>query len=226
MPPADGAPPGDARAVFGRIYASDHWKGGSGEGSTDRASAPYRAVVERLIGSDDVATVVDVGCGDWQVGSLVDWSPVRYTGVDVVDSVVESDRDRFGSPRVGFVRCDARHDLLPRADLLLAKDVLQHWPTADVQSFLRRSLPAFRYVLLTNDVSSVYWPTGVNEDIALGAWRTLDLERPPFSAAAQWTHDVDVDGQWQKRMTLYASSGARRQRLWSRGNALRRLSRT
>lgn len=55
----------EAREVFSRIYQADHWRGGSGEGSTAVASAPYREVVRRLVGARDVRSVVDIGCGDY-----------------------------------------------------------------------------------------------------------------------------------------------------------------
>src|SRR6185312_8202393 len=100
----------------------------------------YRAVVERLCRARDVRSVVDVGCGDWQLGSLVDWTGVAYTGVDVVPPVVEADRARYGREGVRFEAADALRDPLPTADLLLAKDVLQHWPNGDVEAFLARNL--------------------------------------------------------------------------------------
>jgi len=215
----------DARDTFVQIYNAEAWGGGSGVGSARDATAPYRDVLQRLVRSQDVAAVVDVGCGDWQLGALVDWSTVTYTGLDVVPAVIEANQHRYGQPGVQFELADARHAQLPVADLLLVKDVLQHWPNGDIGAFLHTHLDRYRYVLLTNDVASVHWPGPVNADMALGGWRTLDLEVAPFQQPAVWRNDYDVRGEWTKRMLLYASKAAQRRSFWSL-SALQRLSRT
>ena len=206
-----------AADVFDKIYQTDHWRGGSGEGSTTEATAPYRHIVERFVVSPEVRRVVDVGCGDWQLGSLVDWNGVHYTGLDVVKSVIDTNFRRWGGPRTDFDVADARDTYLPSGDLLLVKDVLQHWPHADVAAFLARELPRFPYALLTNDLASVHWTGPINEDIALGQWRTLDLEAAPFEVVARRRWDFDVRGEWTKRVLLVANS-----RRWSAGRVLPR----
>ncbi len=196
----------DAEDIYREIYATDHWQGGSGPGSTADASAEYRQIVQRLLASIEIRRVLDVGCGDWQVGSLLDWSGIDYTGVDVVSPVIEADRARFGSAKVHFEVADARAGTLPPADLLLIKDVLQHWPTADVQRFLAETLPRYRYALITNDIASSHFTGVLNQDIEMGSWRTLDLQAPPFGLAAKAHWDYDIQGQWTKRVLLVSHS--------------------
>jgi SAM-dependent methyltransferase len=195
--------------VFGHIYEQDHWDGGSGVGSAPDATEPYRVVLTEMLASSDVRSVVDVGCGDWQLGSLVDWSPVDYRGLDVVPAVVEANKSRFAGPKVRFDLLDARLETPPAADLLLAKDVLQHWSNADVAAFLKTNLGRYRYCLITNDLASTHWDGDVNHDVLLGEWRTVDLEAAPFGHRAVWRRDFSVRGEWTKRMTLYASRAAR-----------------
>lgn len=197
----------DAAEVFGRIYDTDHWQGGSGPGSTSDATEYYRMIVRRLLASRQIRSVVDIGCGDWQVGSLIDWTGVNYTGIDVVSSVIERNQQMFGSERVKFAHLDVRTATLPCADLLIVKDVLQHWPTSDVLRFVHSELSRFRFALLTNDIASRDYGGPVNEDIEIGAWRTLDLEASPFTltARARWTYEVG-GGRWTKRVLLLANS--------------------
>jgi SAM-dependent methyltransferase len=212
--------PNEAGAVFGQIYLEDQWDGGSGIGSAPDATAPYRLLLADLLAADDVHTVLDVGCGDWQLGSLVDWSPVRYVGVDAVAHVIEDNRARFGDRGVDFRVVDARRDALPSADVLLVKDVLQHWSNADVEAFLRTNLGRYRYCVLTNDVASTHWSGDVNQDVLLGEWRTLDLEAAPFGRRAAWRADFDVRGEWTKRVALCASPAARATARFRRRSAL------
>ena len=210
----------DAGEVFARIYEADDWDGGSGEGSARDATVSYREVLDRVIQSWDVRTVVDVGCGDWQLGELVDWSPVRYVGWDVVPAVVEANKQKFGH-KVEFHLGDARTEPLPKADLLIAKDVLQHWPNSDIREFLAKQHPRYRYMLITNDISSVHWTGPVNSESGLGGWRTLDLEAPPFLERPAWRADYEIRGEWTKRMLLFARGASTH----LPGSALNRLRR-
>jgi SAM-dependent methyltransferase len=202
----------DAQRVFADIYRADLWNGGSGVGSAPDATGPYRRLVRQMLASPEITSVVDVGCGDWQLGSLVDWSGVHYIGIDIVPEVVEENVRRFGARGVEFRVADALNGTLPVGDLLLVKDVLQHWPLADVHPFLRGPARDFPFALLTNDLASVYWDSPVNADIALGAWRTLDLEAPPFSVEARWHGDYPVHGRFTKRAVLLAQ-----ERWWCQG---------
>jgi len=215
----------DAEDIYNRIYADDHWQGGSGPGSTADASAEYRRIVQRLLVSPEIRRVLDVGCGDWQVGSLLDWSGVDYTGVDVASTVIGANQERYGSSNVHFRSADARTGALPPADLLLIKDVLQHWPTADVQRFLTETVPRYRYALITNDIASTHFTGELNQDIEMGAWRTLDLEAPPFGVSARAHWDFDIRGEWTKRVLL-VSSGRRWQVAEAIPRSVRRIARS
>ena len=143
----------EALGVFRQIYASDHWKGGSGEGSDVAVTEAYRRVLSAVLRGCDVETVVDAGCGDWQFSRLVDWSATRYRGFDIVPEVIESNRSAYGSENIQFDVADVRTEGLPGADLLVCKDVLQHWDELSIRVFLARHLRHYRYALVTNDVA-------------------------------------------------------------------------
>jgi len=213
--------------AFRRIYESDHWKGGSGEGSHVDATAAYRLVLQTVLGASDVSTVVDAGCGDWQFSRLVDWTGIRYTGVDIVPQVVAANNEAFGRAGVEFVTADIRLAPLPPGDLLVCKDVLQHWDLASVHAFLARNLRRYRYALVTNDVASVHIDDAMlNAEIPIGAWRPLDLERAPFSRRARWRHDYDIRGEWTKRSLLFVRRRDLPVAAFRRASALRQARRT
>jgi SAM-dependent methyltransferase len=170
-----------------------------------------------------VQTVVDAGCGDWQFSRLVDWHAVRYIGLDVVPEVVDANRAAYGTPGIEFVCDDIRHATLPRGDLLICKDVLQHWDVASIRRFLANNLHRYRYALVTNDVASVHWPADrLNAEIPIGHWRTLDLERPPFAEHASWRADYDIRGEWTKRVLLFVRRRGRVRARLRKDSALNR----
>ena len=84
------------KTIFEEMYQKKIWGGGSGVGSLPEATVRYRAVLQKLLADYHVRSVVDIGCGDWQTGSRVDWTGIEYTGIDIVAEVIEADRKRYG----------------------------------------------------------------------------------------------------------------------------------
>ena len=180
------------RDVFERIYRNNEWGCGSGEGSFPEHTTRYAAFLERFVRERGVRSVLDVGCGDWQFSRSIDWGAASYVGMDVVASVIEANTREFARPASGargaivFRLYDGDPGKLPAADLLIVKDVLQHWSNAAVMAFLP-VVANYRYALITNCISpsrKLRVTTG-NRDIADGEMRHLDLRRPPFGLKAR-----------------------------------------
>ncbi len=185
---------------FEEIYATSEWGKGSGEGSYVEHTKPYVRFLERFIRTNDVRSVVDMGCGDWQFSQTVNWQGARYQGFDIVESVVRENQSRFSSGTIEFFLYEGDPTALPEADLLIAKDVLQHWSQDRVQAFLP-VIQRYRFALITNCVE----PNGEtpNQEIEDGAFRRLDINAAPFHWQAkevfQFTHHQSwVDRYWKK----------------------------
>ena len=56
-------------------------------------------------------------------------------------------------------------------DLILIKDVMQHWPNHIIDYFLKTIVPRFKYALLTNDMTN-----GTQADIGFGSFRPLNFD--------------------------------------------------
>jgi SAM-dependent methyltransferase len=110
------------RDVFSDIYRTEHWRGGSGAGSSPEAQAHYRDTLRRVLDEPRIASVVDVGCGDWQCSGLVDWARISHVGVDVVPAVVARNAADHGSDGVRFRCLDATRVSLPPAQPLWSED--------------------------------------------------------------------------------------------------------
>lgn len=170
------------KRVFNRYYSRDTWiGGGSGTGSTIENTVAYRVLLSSFLRDNQVASAVDLGCGDWQFSRHVDWTGVDYLGVDV-SSVVLENTAKFTRPGVRFLELDASAGDLPSADLLIAKDVLQHWSNADIAHFLP-SLRKFKYALITNGSDKTARTT--NSDIKAGECRPVDLSVAPFGLSGE-----------------------------------------
>jgi glycosyltransferase involved in cell wall biosynthesis/SAM-dependent methyltransferase len=175
------------REKFSEIYQKNEWGYGSGVGSLPVNNVSYMKFVQSFLQSCDIKSVVDFGCGDWQFTRFMDWSGTSYVGLDLVPSLIESNRKAFARPGLSFeVYRDI--DELPTADLLLCKDVFQHLPNDTVGEYLAGFKRKFKFLLITNDDQP---ESLVNCDIEAGGWRPVRLDRPPFSERApiilSWT---------------------------------------
>lgn len=134
------------KEIFTEIYEKNIW-GGSGGGSSPENTVEYRALLQKFLKDHDIKTVVDYGCGDWSFSKLIDWSDVLYVGMDCVESVVEENFYKFGSENIKFL---SPLGVMVQSDLLILKDVLQHWSNKDIDIFLRSVVNNHKYILITN----------------------------------------------------------------------------
>ena len=129
-------------------------------------------------------TVVDLGCGDWQFSPYVYHDlGVRYVGYDVVLSVIEENRSRWASQDVTFEHLEFTSHIgeVQDAELYIMKDVLQHWSSQRIRTFLRQlrtSKPSLRYILVCNCAEPKDWPEA---DIMDGGWRPLSSMHAPLN---------------------------------------------
>jgi SAM-dependent methyltransferase len=183
--------PSKTEQAFTDIYQGATWgtndagAGNSGTGSTAQSTVEYRALLQTFLADKGIRSVVDAGCGDWEFSQLIDWKGVDYKGYDIVASVVEQDRKKFGKPGIQFFVGNIVEDNLPAADLLISKHVLQHLPNKDVTTFIKKQIPKYKYALLTSGVDSRTKSADHSIDIEAGGYRPLDITKPPFDVKGE-----------------------------------------
>ena len=165
------------KEVFSKIYKEDLWHGGSGAGSKLENIKEYVDILQKYIDKPEVKTVLDLGCGDWQFSKFLDLSSVSYLGVDVVESVIESNSTSYSASNIKFISRDITTYEVPKADLIICKDVLQHLSNKDVVTILVKIITSSKFSLITNDFNP---DNTENKDIDNGNYRCLDLTLSPF----------------------------------------------
>ena len=166
---------------FSEIYEQNEWGNGSGVGSLPLNNFDYIKFLRMFIERNNIRSVVDFGCGDWQFSRFVGWESVTYTGFDIVESIVAQNQFSFARGNISFRVFTSETDL-PKADLFIIKDVFQHIPNGLIQKYLHAFKTRSRFLLVTNDD----WPAEhlINTDIEDGGWRPVRLDREPFSEVA------------------------------------------
>lgn len=175
--------------IFDFIYAADLWEGGSGAGSFPPATEKYRSYLRDFMAQQGIRSVVDAGCGDWQSSQLIEWRGIDYLGIDV-SSVALNNTKRFAKDGIRFIVGDARTIDLPEADLLILKDVLQHWSNADITAIVPK-FRRFRYCLIANGATEQVRHL-TNTDMPAGGYRPVDLSKPPFGVPGTFVLDYEV----------------------------------
>jgi SAM-dependent methyltransferase len=193
---------GNCKARFEEIYRLHSWSGQSrsGPGSDPANLGQYKRFVDQLlrkIGNGAKLDVIDLGCGDFSSSRCLDFDVIRqYTGVDIVEEVINANRATWGDSSRRFECLDILEEEIPRADVILIKDVLQHLSNAAIKEIVRKALSVCSHLIITNDRKKLIhegtilglpvWrglrKMGVlNENIDNGGSRPLDLGGRPFS---------------------------------------------
>jgi len=143
------------RSVFSRIYAESAWGRGegrfySGGGSHEtEVVEPYvdavRAYLTTLPGPLEL---VDLGCGDFNVGRRFLDLCDRVTACDVVPDLIEHNRRAFRDERLRFEVIDAVADPLPDGNVVCVRQVLQHLMNDQIAAIVAK-LQRYRHCIVT-----------------------------------------------------------------------------
>ena len=150
------------QAIFTSIYENKHWgdneaeqyAGSSGTGSSVEANLlTYAPFLRAFIKLNNIKSVVDCGCGDWRCGPVFyNNLPITYTGIDAYDKLIEAHKVVHSQHTWMCMDFFGKKEEIPSADLLILKDVIQHWKTAEIYEFLDHITASkkFKYILIVN----------------------------------------------------------------------------
>lgn len=157
---------------------------GSGEGSDPDFSRSYIDFVSKFIKEHDIKSVIDLGCGDFRIGSSIDYGAARVIAVDASADHIKNHQEKFKRDGLEFQHYDLRKVDMSAVDLVLIKDVIQHWPTEDIVQWLKKTRP--RFMLCTNDTEggavngNISYPSANRKKLEVNV-RGLNLNTEPFN---------------------------------------------
>lgn len=146
---------------------------------------PYiTAVTAFLISFESPLVVCDLGCGDFNIGQELVKHTEKYIAVDIVRDLIANNKEKFKADNLEFHCLDIATDVLPKADCVIVRQVLQHLSNAEIQRVVEK-LTNFDYVILTEHIPNREFTP--NKDIISGQGIRLkkqsgvNLVAPPFS---------------------------------------------
>ena len=191
------------KEIFTMIYNRGYWGqsndrgetyySGPGSHSAEALDVYVNAVRDFLLSFDEKPDVVDLGCGDFAVGSQVRAYCDRYVACDIVEGLISRNRARYANDNVEFRVVDITNDELPEGDVVFIRQVFQHLSNSDIEKVLVKVLTKYRFMIVSEHLplSDKFTP---NIDNPTGPKIKIDIEEsgsgviltePPFSLKAK-----------------------------------------
>lgn len=173
-----------AEQVFKYIHDNNVWgaKSVSGPGSDLENTRNLRAFLSEFMEKFNIKSMIDAPCGDMFWFSKLDLKDVQYYGFDIVDDIVENDKRMFKDKKnYSFEKKDVVMEKLPKADLVLCRDLIIHLPLKAVYVLIGNFIRSgSKYLLITQHIvlNDKYV---MNNDIRVGDFAFRNLTLPPFS---------------------------------------------
>ena len=125
-----------------------------------RNNKKYISILEDIIKDNNIHTICDVGCGDWEFSQHIDFTGKEYLGIDCVPDIIQTNQERFSKDNITFQHKVIGDDYIPKGyDLIIIKDVIQHWSDEDIISYFEEILKNNTYVFCTNGFKFMRDPT-------------------------------------------------------------------
>ena len=183
--------PWPTKDVMNQIYDMKLWGGAafdfySGTGShNSKIIKPYLDdIITFLKSYDNSLIVIDLGCGDFNIGKHLTKYTRKYIAIDIVEKLIDRNKVLFKEENLEFHCLDITEDELPTGGCIILRQVLQHLSNYEIQKIVKK-LTSYKYVILTEHI-----PMGnfiPNKDIISGQGIRLkqnsgvNLLEPPFN---------------------------------------------
>lgn len=166
---------------FDGIYQHNGFDGTesrSGGGSTLEQTYVISRAIPLLLKELAVKYFLDVPCGDMNWMRYVELGDVKYTGGDIVQTIVDKNAVEYGDEKRSFQIINIITGPLPVADMIFCRDCLVHLSYADGLSALEQFRNSGAKWLLT----TTFTDRASNSDLYEGdIWRPLNLEQAPYN---------------------------------------------
>ncbi len=194
----------NSKDIFDKVYNEGTWgrdalgQATSGPGShTQHVVNPYIKSAKAKIASLNCKIIVDLGCGDFNVGKYFVDDCEKYIACDVSSVVLQNNRQKYSFENVEFRELNITKDRMPSGDLAFVRQVLQHLSNSEIESFIEiiNLYKPFRYLLVTEHLPSASdfvpnldMPT--SHGIRVGMNSGIELHNAPFNLSYQKMENI------------------------------------
>ena len=191
------------REVFEKIYNENQWNKksnvmNSGPGSHDHMLVdPYINFVRSFLKVKKNLKVIDLGCGDFNIGSKIFDLSLSYIGIDIVQNLVEYNKKIYRDEKLNFQCLDFIEQEIPNGDCVILRQVLQHLDNKAILKILKK-ITNFKYLILTEHIPKGEFKSNIDKPIGPTVRLHInnsgvDIESSPFNFSYIEKKEISVE---------------------------------
>ncbi len=149
------------KRLFSDIYRDNTWGdpseedlfySGDGSHKEEFVSEFVEPTIKFLETFSSPPSVLDLGCGDFSVGSKIRSKCGKYIAADIVSELIEYNKIKYKNLDVEFLNLDITTDNFPDAEIIIVRQVFQHLSNYHIQKALTNiSKGNFKYLISAED---------------------------------------------------------------------------
>ena len=158
--------------IFSKIYKDSSWNKNSlnfnsGPGSHNKKLvAPYVKFVNLFLLDKKLKSMIDLGCGDFNVGKNIYKNVNKYYAFDIVPDLIKTNKKKFNDKKIVFECKNFIDDSLPKADGVIIRQVLQHLDNKSIIKILNK-IKSYKYAIITEHIPKNIFIPNIDKDIGL-----------------------------------------------------------
>jgi SAM-dependent methyltransferase len=158
--------------IFSKIYKDSSWDKkslnfNSGPGShNENLVLPYVKFVNSFLIDKKLKSIIDLGCGDFNVGKNIYRHVHKYYAFDIVPDLIKKNKKIFNDKKIIFECKNFIDEKLPKADGVIIRQVLQHLDNKSITKILDK-IKHYKYVIITEHIPKDIFIPNINKSIGL-----------------------------------------------------------
>ena len=169
--------------IWGKKYGNKFY---SGHGSHNQKTIlPYINIIKQFLSTIKEPMVVDLGCGDFNIGSQIFPLTKKYYGIDIVEDLINFNKTKFNHSNLDFIKLNISNDDLPKGDICLVRLVLQHLSNKEISLFINNIINKYKFLIITEILPIGKFRANFDIETNFGTRLTYNsgvvLHQPPFN---------------------------------------------
>ena len=178
------------KIVFNSIYKSNHWNKSkkfdsnqsySGPGSVANSIQTNNLILElqKFFKENDIKNILDAPCGDCAWIKKIFETDINYTGIDIVEDLINQNKLTFNSNLNIKFYCEdlTEYKNFNNYDFILLRDFFIHLPLKMINKILKNLKNSnCRFFAFNN-----YESANINKEISIGQHRKINILKDPFN---------------------------------------------